>query len=284
MTLFDPRVTLARPDLAVEVLRGQIHASHYAPGRTFRVIAAASPLFSEPRADGAMQSEVLLGETMTIVEQSAEGWSWGQSDLDGYVGYLASDHLSPDLLVPTHRVTSLRSFVYSGPSIKGVPMTALSFGARVHVTATQEQFSRLAEGGFVISAHLTPDTDRTDDPAGWAEMFLHTPYLWGGRSSLGLDCSALVQLVWQTCGRTCPRDSDMQERDLGERLDDQAPLQRNDLVFWKGHVGIMLDGESLLHASGAHMSVVREPLAEARARILAKTGQDITCCKRFKPQ
>jgi len=284
MSTFDPRVTLARPDLASETLRGQITAARYGAGETMRVIAATSPLFSEPRADGALQSEVLFGESLTILEQSPEGWSWGQADLDGYVGYLPSDHLTAALLPPTHRVTSLRSFVYAGPSIKGVPMTALSFGARVQVTAQQDQFSRLADGGFVISTHLTPLDSQTDDPAGWAELFLHTPYLWGGRSSLGLDCSGLVQLAWQACGRRCPRDSDQQERALGERLEDQEALKRNDLVFWKGHVGIMLDSETLLHASGHHMTVVREPLKEARTRILAKTGQDITRCKRFQPQ
>ena len=284
MNAFDTRVTLARPDLAAETLRDRIAASRYATGRVLSVVSATTPLFSEPRADGAMQSELLFGETITVLEQSPEGWSWGQSNLDDYVGYLPSDNLSADFINPTHRVTGLRSFVYPTPSIKGVPVAALSFGARVCVTANHEQFSRLANGAFIISSHLSPLTATGNDPAAFAELFLHTPYLWGGRSSLGLDCSALVQLVLQACDHACPRDSDMQARDLGQALPDAEALQRNDLVFWKGHVGIMLDQSTLLHASGHHMSVVKEPLHEARTRIRAKTGQDLTVCKRFMPQ
>ena len=281
MTTYDPRRTLARPDLAAEPLRGQIEAARFATGQTMRVITATTPLFSEPRSDGPMQSELLLGETVTILEQSNEGWSWGQSDLDGYVGYLPSDSLSLNHNIPTHRVAALRSFVYPSPSIKFVPTAALSFGARVCVTAPHEPFSQLADGGFIISAHLTPLTATADDPAAFAELFLHTPYLWGGRSSLGLDCSGLVQVVLQACGLPCPRDSDMQEQDLGQALPDATALRRNDLVFWKGHVGLMLDEQILLHASGHQMAVVKEPLSEARARILAKTGHDITSRKRI---
>jgi cell wall-associated NlpC family hydrolase len=280
MTTFDPRTTLARPDLAADSLRGQVTASHYTSGQRLTVIRSTASLFSEPRADGAMQTELLFGETITVLEQSPEGWSWGQSDPDHYVGYLPSDALSVQAHQPTHRVTSLRSFVYASASIKLVPLTALSFGSRVCVIGTHNQFSLLADGGFIISAHLSPLDETCVDPARFAALFLHTPYLWGGRSSLGLDCSGLVQLAFQACGIACPRDSDMQERDLGHLVPDLQTLRRNDLVFWKGHVGLMWDETTLLHASGHHMSVLKEPLVEARDRILAKTGHDITLCKR----
>jgi cell wall-associated NlpC family hydrolase len=281
MTDFDARTTLARPDLAASALRDRFKADHYKDGQTLQVVQSTLPLFSAPRADGAMQSEALFGETITVVEQSPEGWSWGQSDQDDYVGYLPSDGLSSALSEPTHRVTSLRSFVYAETSIKRVPLTSLSFGSLVSVTGSDGIFSRLKQGGFLITQHLTPLDLISHDPCAFALLFLNTPYLWGGRSGFGLDCSGLVQLALQACGFPCPRDSDMQERELGEKLADDTDLRRNDLIFWKGHVGLMLDETTLLHASGHHMLVVKEPLAEARARILAKTGHDITSCKRI---
>jgi cell wall-associated NlpC family hydrolase len=280
MTAFDARITLARPDLAASHLRGQVEAEQYSDGQTFRVLKSVTPLFAEPRSDGAIQTECLYGETVTVLEQSSEGWSWSQSILDSYVGYVSSDHLGPLRTSPTHRVTALRSFVYPTASIKHVPQEILSFGAHLSVTGQQDRFSRLEDGGFVITDHLTALEEKADDPARFADLFLHSPYLWGGRSSLGLDCSALVQLSFQACSLSCPRDSDMQEKSLGEILPPNSPLQRNDLVFWKGHVGLMLDDTTLLHASGHHMRVVKEPLAQARRRILEATGQDITACKR----
>ena len=241
MTAFDPRTTLARPDLAANHLRGQIEADHYRDGQTFRVLKSVTPLFAEPRSDGAIQTELLFGETVTVLEQSSEGWSWGQSTCDSYVGYLLSDHLAPLRTPPTHRLSVLRSFVYPTPSIKHLPLDALSFGAKVRVEGQTDRFSHLHGGGFVITDHLTPLDQKADDPAAFASLFLHSPYLWGGRSSLGLDCSALVQLSLQTCGLACPRDSDMQEQTLGEKLmvNDLDSLKRGDLVFWNGHVGIM---------------------------------------------
>lgn len=282
MTAFDPRTTLARPDLAASHLRGQIEAAQYRDGQTFRVLKSVTPLFAEPRSDGAIQTELLFGETVTVLEQSSEGWSWGQSTCDSYVGYLLSDHLAPLLTLPTHRLSVLRSFVYPTASIKHLPLDAFSFGAKVRVEGQTDRFSRLHGGGFVITDHLTPLDQKADDPAAFASLFLHSPYLWGGRSSLGLDCSALVQLSLQACGLSCPRDSDMQEREIGESLEPNEPLRRNDLIFWNGHVGLMLDAEILLHASGHQMLVVQEPLETARTRIRNMTGQDITSRKRVR--
>ena len=282
MTAFDPRTTLARPDLAASHLREQIEADHYSDGQTFRVLKSVTPLFAEPRSDGAIQTELLFGETVTVLEQSSEGWSWGQSTCDSYVGYLLSDHLAPFLAPPTHRLSVLRSFVYPTPSIKHLPLDAFSFGTKVRIEGQTDRFSHLHGGGFVITDHLTPLDQKTDDPAAFASLFLHSPYLWGGRSSLGLDCSALVQLSLQACGLACPRDSDMQERETGDRLEPNEPLQRNDLIFWKGHVGLMLDATTLLHASGHQMLVVQEPLETARIRIRTITGQDITSRKRVR--
>ena len=281
MTGFDPRITAARPDLAASHLRGQIEATRYTDGEAMRVIKSCTQLFAEPRSDGSIQTELLFGETVTVLEQSSEGWSWGQSKRDGYVGYLLSDHLLPSDQVVTHRLGVLRSFVYPTASIKHMPLDALSFGSEVTITGQQDRFSRLEQGGFIITDHLTEAGFKGNDPARFAGLFLHSPYLWGGRSGLGLDCSALIQLSLQACGFVCPRDSDMQERELGKKLASNSDLCRNDLIFWKGHVGLMLDETTLLHASGHHMLVVKEPLAEARARILEKTGHDLTSCKRI---
>ena len=281
MTAFDARITLARPDLAASHLRGQVEADQYSDGQTFRVLKSVTPLFAEPRSDGAIQTEWLYGETVTVLEQSSEGWSWGQSILDSYVGYVSSDHLGPLRTSPTHRVTALRSFVYPTASIKHVPQEILSFGARISVTGQQDRFSRLEDGGFVITDHLTALDQKADDPARFADLFLHSPYLWGGRSSLGLDCSALVQLSFQGCSLSCPRDSDMQEKSLGEFLPPNSPLQRNDLVFWKGHVGMMRDADTLLHANGTHMLVSSEPLALVRERNIAAGAGDITGFRRL---
>ncbi len=282
-TTFDPRITAARPDLAAEQWRGIIPAEHYAEGVLMQVATNTAPLFGAPRSDGPMQSELLFGETILCYGHNDDGWSWGQSTGDDYVGYIASDMLAPALTPPTHRVGSLRSFVYPGPSIKSAPLMALSFGSQLVITQEKDGFSSLAQGGFIVSRHLLPIGEIADDPATSALMMASAPYLWGGRSSLGMDCSGLVQLALQACGIVCPRDSDMQERALGHSLSRDADLQRNDLVFWKGHVGIMLDADNLLHANGHHMACIHEPLTEARARILTKTGHDISSIKRLDP-
>jgi cell wall-associated NlpC family hydrolase len=283
MTAFDPRITAARPDLAAERWRGIIPADRYAGGILMQVVTGTAPLFGAARSDGPMQSELLFGETLTCYERGDDGWCWGQMTGDDYVGYVPSDMLAPVASKPTRRIGSLRSFVYPGPSIKSAPFMALSFGAQLVITAEKDGFSSLAQGGFVVSRHLVGIDHCADDPAAQALMMLGAPYLWGGRSSLGMDCSGLVQLALQACAIACPRDSDQQERALGSTVGQDSDLQRNDLVFWKGHVGIMLDADILLHANGHHMACIAEPLAEARARILAKTGHDISAIKRLDP-
>ena len=283
MTAFDPRITAARPDLAAIQWQGIIPAGRYAEGILMQVVTSTAPLFAAPRSDGPMQSELLFGETIICYENNGDGWCWGQMAGDDYVGYVPSDMLARVLSQPTHRIGALRSFVYPGPGSKSAPLMALSFGAQLYITQDKDGFSSLAQGGFVVSRHLLPIDHRADDPAGLALMMAGAPYLWGGRSSLGMDCSGLVQLALQACAVACPRDSDMQERALGHAIDRDAELQRNDLVFWKGHVGIMLDADILLHANGHHMACIHEPLAEARARILDKTGHDISTVRRLDP-
>ncbi|MGC6512678.1 MAG: NlpC/P60 family protein [Parvibaculales bacterium] len=274
----DPRLNPWRDDLAAAYLRGEVDAPKYVEGRDMMVISPVAALRRSP-ADGAkMDTQLLHGEIFRVYEKK-KGWAWGQSQRDDYVGYAKL----VDLAGPVRTdmvVTAMRSFVYESDDIKSRPVMALSMGAQVKMVSKQGRFVHIDGDGWMIADHLGYNTEHDVDFVSIAEKFLHVPYLWGGKESLGLDCSALVQIALQRCGISCPRDSDMQERVLGETVEPDAPLQRGDLVFWKGHVGIMQDATRLLHANATHMKVVSEPFQEARSRI-AETEGDITSIKRL---
>ncbi|MFE1603223.1 C40 family peptidase [Methylobacterium sp. ID0610] len=280
----DPRLTPARPDLADERLRGLVVADRFVPGSARQVTAPLAPLRRAPREEAALDTEALHGEAVTVYEV-AGGWAFVQLDRDGYVGYLPAASLGAPGPAPTHRVAALRSFVFPAPDLKRPPLAHLSFGARVAVVGAEGAYARLAGGGFVYAAHLAGLAAREPDVAGTAARFLGTPYLWGGRSSLGLDCSGLVQTALDAAGIAAPRDADMQERALGEPIPvtpGLTGLERGDLVFWRGHVGLMLDAVRLVHANGHHMAVAIEPLAEAEARIRAAGAGPVTTIRRLR--
>jgi cell wall-associated NlpC family hydrolase len=202
------------------------------------------------------------------VYDERDGWAWGQLETDGYVGYIPSDALGAPGPDATHRVAIPRTCLYPRADLKSAPVRLVSLNVRVAVTGREGDFAALADGaGFVFARHLAPVGATAPDFVLVAEAFLATPYLWGGRQSLGLDCSGLVQLSLDAAGIACPRDSDMQQA-LGEPVDiaDLTQLRRGDLVFWTGHVGIMVDENRMLHASGHHMMVIIEPLAAAAMR------------------
>ncbi|TGD97173.1 C40 family peptidase [Methylobacterium nonmethylotrophicum] len=271
----DPRLTPARPDLADERLRGQVEAARYVPGRPHRVRTPLAPLRRAPDPAAALDSEALFGEAATVYDVR-DGWAFVQLAGDGYVGYLPAEALGPAGPEPTHRVAALRTFLYPAADLKRPPLGALSLGAQVTVAAREGAYARLPDGSFVWAEHLAPVAATEPDWAATATRFLGVPYLWGGRSSLGLDCSGLVQAALAAAGLQAPRDSDQQEAALGEPValaPDLAGLRRGDLVFWRGHVGMMLDATRLIHANGHHMAVAIEPLAEAEGRIRAgRTG------------
>lgn len=283
MSPFDRRITPFRPDLAASFLKDKVAAARYCEGRLFRVGAPSAPLRRAPQTDAPLDTEALAGQSVTVYDV-ADGWAWGQLKSDGYVGYLPLAMLAEHAPAPTHRVASLRSYLYPGPSIKLPPAGLISLGAEVAVTREEGPFAVLADGNLIWAAHLAPLGQYEPDFVAVAERFLHTPYLWGGKTSLGLDCSGLTQLALAAAGHLAPRDSDMLEASLGAPLpdiEDLSGLRRGDLVFWKGHVGIMTDSRTLLHANGHHMLVVAEPLEVARARIQAKSYGAITSIRRL---
>jgi hypothetical protein len=283
---FDPRVTPARPDLAAQHLKGKVAAARFVEGTELEVRDAQAPVRREPAPDAPLDTEALHGERVTVYDQNGEGWCWGQLGSDGYVGWMPANALRPPGPPPTHRVAALRTFVFPGRSIKAPPVDALSLGSRVAVKAQQRDLSDgltdLASGFCIPTRHLAPIESKEPDFVAVAERFAGVPYLWGGKTSLGLDCSGLVQIALTTSGVACPRDSDMQERALGAPLpiDDLAGLRRGDLAFWKGHVAIVRDQQSIVHANAYHMAVAIEPIGEALRRI-ADAGGHISSIKRI---
>jgi len=285
MTIFthDPRITPARADLAAEHLTGVIAAPRYARARLMRVAHALAPLSQSPARDIPIDTQALRGESVDVYEIDQEGWAWGQLRGDKYVGYMPAEALREDVATPTHRVSVIRTFVYPGPNMKLPPLMALSLGAAVAVRGGKDAFSAV-EGGYVWRAHLAALDAFESDFVAVAERFLHAPYLWGGKTSQGIDCSGLVQVSLGSSGRACPRDSDMAEKALGTPLaiaDDLSSLRRGDLIYWKGHCGIMRDADELLHANGHHMLVASEPLRVARDRIRAIGAGPITSIRRL---
>jgi hypothetical protein len=275
---FDPRVTPIRADLAAASLRGKVEAARFAEGTTRRVVAAGAPLRRRPAADAPLETEALHGEAATVYDE-VDGWSWAQLPRDSYVGYLPSAALGP-WIEPTHRVAALRTHGYPGPSIKQPPAHAISLGARLRIERVEGDFAIAADGLHYFARHLAPVGDFEPDFVAVAERFLETPYLWGGRTSEGIDCSGLIQTALTAAGVAAPRDSDMLAG-MGASVSADAALRRGDLVFWKGHVGVMRDADALLHANGWHMKVASEPLREAQARIAASGGGPITSIRRL---
>jgi cell wall-associated NlpC family hydrolase len=277
---FDRRLTPARADLAAAHLRGKIDAPAYAEGRLLRCCEPVADLRRDPSPQAPIETQVLFGEDVTIYDED-EGYAWVQLKSDSYVGYMSSNALAAPAETPTHRVGVPRTFVYPVPNIKAPILNALPLNARF-AAAPEGDFLRLASGGFVFARHAAPLEDATGDFVAVAESLLNAPYLWGGKSGLGVDCSGLVQISLAGAGIAAPRDTDLQEQALGAPIAlDFANLRRGDLIFWKGHVGILRDAGTLLHANGFHMQVASEPLREAVERIAEKTFGAVTSVKRL---
>jgi Bacterial dipeptidyl-peptidase Sh3 domain/NlpC/P60 family len=278
------RTVAARGDIAAKSLEGKIAAERFVEGVLHEVAAPQAPLRGEPRLDAPLDTEALKGERVMVYDANVEGWSWGQLVNDDYVGWLPTDALRPAGAPPTDTVSALRTFVFPGPDIKLMPIESLSFGCQLRTVRIQLEFAVTTENGYVPRQHLGGAAYREQDFVAVAERFVGTPYLWGGKTSLGLDCSGLVQLALSAIGTPCPRDSDVQEQALGSPInpaDGLSNLVRGDLVFWPGHVAIVRDNATLLHANAFHMAVAVEPIAGAVARIRA-AGADISSVRRLE--
>lgn len=284
MSTLDRRLHAFRPDLADQRLADRVKADNYVTSQDHIVCTASAPVHRSPDAASTMETEALTGEVFSVFDRKGD-WCWGQLESDNYVGYLPTASLTPKqhAISTNAQIVVQRSFVYPEAELRAPPLMQLSMGARLKAAGSAEKrgteyrLVTLPDGreGAVIARHVQSLETQIDDWVSLAEQFLHVPYLWGGRSSIGLDCSALVQIARQTAGKPTMRDSDMQAK-MGQKLTltaDFSGLERGDLIFWPGHVAIMLDSKNIIHANGFHMATAIEPLARAEARIAAHYGK-----------
>ncbi len=284
----DSRLNAYRPDLAARDLEGRVSAARFVDGTRAKCVVGATPVLRRPDAASPQDTQWLFGETATCFE-IADGWAWIQMDRDRYVGYVRADALTQNGAMldhrPTHRVRVPATFAFQGDDIKSPVHQSLPLNALVTVAADAApgKLAEIVAGAFVIRDHISPIEQVAEDPVAMALRFLETPYLWGGTTRAGIDCSGLVQMAYLACGIACPRDSDMQSAGFGTPVefggDPLAIVRRGDLLFWTGHVAICCGDGEMVHANGYHMSTVVEPIAPALKRI-AGQGHELNAVRR----
>lgn len=279
MTL-DPRITPANPRVAAQEWRDRVPGRTYVAGEMQRVIRPVADLRCAP--DGVrLDRQLIHGDEFRVLETSTR-LCFGQATRGGYVGYLDRDALG-DPVTPTHRVTQPQTLAFRQDDIKAPDPQHLPHGATVAVAEAQGRLWRTADGLHIPSTHLSPLSEAVPDPVAVAEIYLGTPYLWGGNSIWGIDCSGLVQAAFAGCGINVPGDSDLQMAGIGNLLPDGVDLARGDLLFWRGHVALAVSSTQILHANAYHMRVAYEPLADALARIEAQGDGPLLARKRPGP-
>jgi cell wall-associated NlpC family hydrolase len=278
---FDKRLTPARPDLAAAHLRGLIDADRFVEGEPATLITGIAAVRPRPDLNASLDTQALFGER-AIVFECKEGWAWLQLVDDQYVGYVREADLRfGGWREATGRISALRAPIFAKADLKSAPIGFLPFNADIAILERRDGYVAIGEGQWLAAQHVAEHDQLAKDWVAVAESILHTPYLWGGKSPDGLDCSGLIQTALHAAGLNCPRDTDMQERALGEALPASTKLRRGDLIFWKGHVGVMRNETELLHANAFHMAVAIEPVAEAIARIAAK-GTPVSSIRRLQ--
>ena len=273
----DLRITPIRDGIAARSLEGVEAAEVYLDPKPMSCAAPAAAIRRAADASSEQMDQLLFGERFEVLEEEG-AFVLGQSARDGYVGYVEAAALAAPHPAPTHRVAAIRTYAFDGPSIKARAIGPYSINSLVAAEGQEGRLVKIAGSGWVTAEHLSPIGVFEDDFVAMAERFLGAPYLWGGRESLGVDCSGLVQQALMACGRACPRDTDQQQA-LGREIT-PAEFARGDLVFWKGHVAIGCDGTRILHANGHHMATVIEPLAGAIERIAAAGYGEPTAWRR----
>ena len=276
----DRRLLPANGRVAAAYLKGKVEAEHFTEGTPAVITQSIADLLEKP--DGTRDRQLLFGARVTEYDQR-QGWSFVQAQQDGYVGYVRaaalSDAVGPD---PTHVVCNQSTQIYTAADLKSQDRQWLSIGTDLHVLEWIDRFAR-TRFGFVPEQHLRPLKDGAPDLAATAMQLLGCPYLWGGNSSAGIDCSGLVQLACKMANRPCPADSDLQRTDLGDALPNGRAPRRNDLFFWPGHVALALDETRIIHANAHHMAVTIETLADAKSRIDAAGEGPLLAHKRLSP-
>lgn len=277
MTVLDRRLNAFREDLADQRLEGQVKAASFVAGRPAHVRVPVLDMRRTASLEAGIDTQLLSGQDVLLFDEN-EGFAWVQSVSDGYVGYVGSNGLADGASKAAHQVTAARTFVYPAPDLKSAPTSALSMGSLVQVVGFEERrgtnYAILPSGEAVVAGHVRDAGERDPDYVAVAERLIHTPYLWGGATAFGIDCSGLVQLSMRMAGKTVLRDSDMQAATIGDPIDPQREaLRRGDLVFWKGHVAIVTNPDTILHANGHTMTVALEPFADAVSRIGYLYGQ-----------
>ncbi len=272
----DKRLMPANGRVAAAYLRGRVEAETFVTG--WQRVAHRPVVDLRAAPNGARDRQILLGEIVTVYEDH-NGWSFVQAS-HGYVGYVLTDALGPIAQAATHFVATPATHAYAQETMKSEDLLALPFGSRLHVVAERRSFFE-TDHGYVPKKHMRALDRPFQDAATVAQMHFGVPYLWGGDSTRGIDCSGLVHAALTACGLDCPADSDQQQAALGHYIAGGAPMQRGDLVFWDGHVGMMVDDETMIHANAHHMAVVYEPLARAILRIDAQGDGPVTARKRL---